>query len=201
MKKIYLLRHGETLFNQRGKIQGVVDSPLTEEGINQAKAAKEYFEKHNIIFDKAYCSSLGRAEQTLKTITDLPYERLDGIREWHYGKFEGEPIYVSVPDKEFYKTNINFGDWWARSGGESVEEVQARAMKTLEMIAKEEGENALVISHGGVLWALITKLFPTFESLKENKIERKTPNLMTIEFEIDKNYKLKFVRTFLPFLD
>lgn len=38
-----------------------------------------------------------------------------------------------------------------------------------------------------------------FESLKGNKIEIKTPNLMTIEFEVDRDYKLKFVRTFLTF--
>ncbi|WP_103981225.1 histidine phosphatase family protein [Helcococcus massiliensis] len=199
MKKIYLVRHGETLFNKRGKIQGVVDSPLTEEGVRQAKSAKEYYTSKNIIFDKAYCSTLGRAEETLKTTTDLPYERLEGIKEWNYGKFEGEPIYAGIPDKDFYKNNINFGDWWANFGGESVEEVQERVIKTLEKIAKDEGENALVISHGGVLWAIITKFFPTFESLKENNIERKTPNLMTIEFEVGKDYKLNFVRTFIPF--
>ena len=41
MKKIfYLMRHGQTLFNVRRKIQGACDSPLTEQGIEQAKAAE-----------------------------------------------------------------------------------------------------------------------------------------------------------------
>lgn len=42
-KTLYLMRHGQTLFNKRKKIQGACDSPLTEEGINQAKLAREYF--------------------------------------------------------------------------------------------------------------------------------------------------------------
>ena len=45
MKKIlYLMRHGETLFNVQGKIQGWCDSPLTINGIKQAKAAAAYYE-------------------------------------------------------------------------------------------------------------------------------------------------------------
>ena len=40
-KHLYLMRHGETLFNKRRKIQGWCDSPLTKTGILQAKAAKK----------------------------------------------------------------------------------------------------------------------------------------------------------------
>ena len=43
MKKLYLMRHGQTLFNQLGKIQGACDSPLTEAGIRQAKGGKRLF--------------------------------------------------------------------------------------------------------------------------------------------------------------
>lgn len=40
VKTIYLMRHGETLFNTQGRVQGVCDSPLTENGRAQAQAAK-----------------------------------------------------------------------------------------------------------------------------------------------------------------
>lgn len=46
MKKIYLMRHGETLFNTMDVNQGQCDSPLTENGIRQAKAAKAWFDAH-----------------------------------------------------------------------------------------------------------------------------------------------------------
>ena len=45
------MRHGQTLFNLRKKIQGWCDSPLTELGIAQAQIAGEYFKNNNVIFD------------------------------------------------------------------------------------------------------------------------------------------------------
>lgn len=54
----------------------------------------------------------------------------------------------------------------------------------------------VIIIRGVILWKNISG--KSFESLKENKIQRKTPNLMTTGFEVDRDYKLKFVRTFLP---
>ena len=43
--KLYLMRHGETLFNTQKRVQGWCDSPLTENGICQAEQAKQYFVK------------------------------------------------------------------------------------------------------------------------------------------------------------
>ena len=61
MKKIYLMRHGETLFNTMDVNQGQCDSPLTENGIRQAKAAKAWFDAHNVHFDAVYSSTSERA--------------------------------------------------------------------------------------------------------------------------------------------
>ena len=44
-KRLYLMRHGETLFNKLGRIQGACDSPLTDDGIRQAKMAKQYYKE------------------------------------------------------------------------------------------------------------------------------------------------------------
>lgn len=57
MTTIYLMRHGQTYFNLWHKIQGGVDSPLTEEGINLVKEMGRYFNENNIHFDKAYAST------------------------------------------------------------------------------------------------------------------------------------------------
>ena len=97
MKKIlYLMRHGETLFNVQGKIQGWCDSPLTTNGIRQAKAAAAYYEREGIKFDAACCSTAERASDTLELITSLPYERLKGIREVGFGTFEGENTNIFI---------------------------------------------------------------------------------------------------------
>ena len=58
-KTLYLMRHGQTLFNLQHKIQGWCDAPLTPLGIKQAQMAKEYFT--NITLDHAYASTSERA--------------------------------------------------------------------------------------------------------------------------------------------
>lgn len=71
MKKIYLMRHGETRLNVLGLNQGSWDSPLTELGIEQAKKAKQWFMDENIVFNFAFSSTKERASDTLEIITNL----------------------------------------------------------------------------------------------------------------------------------
>ena len=63
-KILYLMRHGETEFNVRKKIQGWCDSPLTEIGIQQAKIAGTFFSNNQIEIDHAYSSTSERASET-----------------------------------------------------------------------------------------------------------------------------------------
>ncbi len=51
MKHLYLMRHGQTLFNAQNKIQGWCDSPLTSKGIEQAKAAKKILDERILTVD------------------------------------------------------------------------------------------------------------------------------------------------------
>ncbi|ADY85087.1 hypothetical protein ME0901_14260 [Lactobacillus delbrueckii subsp. bulgaricus] len=83
-KILYLMRHGQTLFNLEHKIQGWCDSPLTELGINQAKIAGRYFTDNKIKLDHCYASTSERASDALELVTGgkLPYTRLKGIPEY-----------------------------------------------------------------------------------------------------------------------
>ena len=73
MKKIlYLMRHGQTQFNVRRKIQGWCDSPLTPLGIAQAKVAAAYFKDHDITFDHAYASTSERVCQIYPLFSSSP---------------------------------------------------------------------------------------------------------------------------------
>ena len=100
MKTLYLVRHGETLFNALHKIQGWCDSPLTKKGIQQAKQAKQWFEKQHICFDHAYSSTSERCCDTLEIITSLPYQRCKGLKENNYGLLEGEHDYLAENDPQ-----------------------------------------------------------------------------------------------------
>ena len=86
MKKIYLMRHGETLFNTMDVNQGQCDSPLTENGIRQAKAAKAWFDAHNVHFDEVYSSTSERACDTAEIVSGgMPYTRRKDLKEIFLG--------------------------------------------------------------------------------------------------------------------
>lgn len=141
---IYLMRHGQTFFNQQHRIQGWSDSPLTEIGKNQARIASKYFSSGNIELESAYSSTSERASDTLELVTDLPYKRLKGIKEWNFGTFEAEHdyLYPYGHDSEFF----------AEFGGETDLEVQRRMSKTITEIVKNDlSENILIVSHGGAI--------------------------------------------------
>lgn len=76
VKTFYLMRHGQTRFNVQGRIQGACDSPLTDEGIEQDKAARRYFEQEGISFTRVYSSTQERDCDTAKLATG----RVDYIR-------------------------------------------------------------------------------------------------------------------------
>lgn len=141
MKTLYLMRHGQTLFNQLHKIQGWCDAPLTEFGIKQAQIAGKYFKENHIVIQSAYCSTSERASDTLEQVTDLPYTRLKGLKEWNFGRFEGEP--------EFLNPALPYGDFFVPFGGEGEKEFQQRVADTImDFMSKEQNETVLAVSHG-----------------------------------------------------
>ncbi|ODG92183.1 phosphoglycerate mutase [Gottfriedia luciferensis] len=142
-KTFYLMRHGQTLFNKRRKIQGWCDSPLTEFGIKQAEAAAKYFREQKVIFDHAYCSTSERASDTLEIVTELPHTRLKGLKEWNFGTFEGE--------SEDLNPALPYGDFFVKFGGEDQKELQQRMATTCQKIMEEDNEVVLAISHGAAL--------------------------------------------------
>lgn len=150
-KTFYIMRHGQTLFNSLSKIQGFCDSPLTAYGIEQAKVAKEYFNKENISFGSAYSSTLERAEDTLELITDMDYTRLKGLKEWNFGSIEGESESLNPP--------LPYKDFFVQYGGEEEKEFQSRVAATIEGIAKNDpNDHILIVAHGAVL-GQFTKLW------------------------------------------
>ena len=68
MKTLYLMRHGETQFNAQHRIQGWCDSPLTERGIEQARAMGAKLRDRGVRVDHAYCSTAERAADTLELV-------------------------------------------------------------------------------------------------------------------------------------
>ena len=81
MMKIYLVRHGETVYNIQRIIQGWCDSPLTEEGIKQARKLKEYLKDYE--FKAIFTSSLNRAADTARILNEdrnIHFEIFDELK-------------------------------------------------------------------------------------------------------------------------
>ena len=149
-KTLYLMRHGQTLFNVEHKIQGWCDSPLTEQGIKRAEIAARYFDDNKITFDHCYASTSERACDTLEIVTHhkYPYTRVKGLKEWNFGRFEAMD--------EFLNPKLPYGDFFVQYGGENQQQVQDRMVKTLtEIMEKEDHHDVLALSHGGACFFFV----------------------------------------------
>ena len=159
-KTLYLMRHGQTLFNLRRKMQGHCDSPLTPLGVKQAEIAGKYFENINI--DHAYSSTLERCCDTLEIITSLPYQRCKGLKENNYGLLEGEHDYLAENDPQKCAT------YYLQFGGESNETLKERMVKTLtDIMEKEDHHSVLAVSHGGACFNFLRVWQDPTEELKK----------------------------------
>lgn len=95
MKKIVLLRHGESTWNRENRFTGWTDVDLTEKGIAEAEKAGDTLKKEGFAFDRAYTSYLKRAVKTLDRVLDrldqdwIPVEKSWRLNEKHYGALQG----------------------------------------------------------------------------------------------------------------
>ncbi|MDR1115391.1 MAG: 2,3-diphosphoglycerate-dependent phosphoglycerate mutase [Tannerella sp.] len=95
MKRIVLLRHGESKWNLENRFTGWTDVDLTEKGIAEAVKAGDLMKQVGYVFDMAYTSYLKRAVKTLNCVLDrmdldwIPVEKSWRLNEKHYGALQG----------------------------------------------------------------------------------------------------------------
>jgi len=95
MKKLVLLRHGESEWNKENRFTGWTDVDLSEQGILEAKKAGQLLRKEGFTFDTVFTSYLKRAIRTLWIVLDemdlmwLPVHRSWHLNEKHYGALQG----------------------------------------------------------------------------------------------------------------
>lgn len=149
-RRLYLMRHAETLFNLQGKTQGWCDSPLTPRGIEQARLTGLEFARRGLTFDHAYSSTSERCNDTLELATEaafgepMPYERRKGLKEINFGAFEGKDQFLELHD-------ANFGEFYVPFGGERHSDAVERLERDLVEIMERPGhQSVLVCSHGGI---------------------------------------------------
>lgn len=155
-KTFYVMRHGETLFNTQKRVQGWSDSPLTENGIAQAQAVADYFEREGLHFEAVYSSTQERATDTAKIVAKTDnVTQLKGIKEMNFGSFEAQPEMLLPKHRPNSKS---FEDLLVPYGGEDIVEVGKRVRQTLLDTMSHHQGPCLFVSHGAAMWGLIQLL-------------------------------------------
>ncbi len=181
MKKLYLLRHGQTEFNVKKLVQGRCDSPLTDLGRQQARVAAAWLKAHNVVPDKVVSSPLGRAMDTASLVAnellgpDAAVDPCEGIIERSYGTFEEGP-HDALPTDVW-----DPGEDLVPFGGEGSRTLQERMVGALTNLMGSEGiETLLAVSHGSASRQFIKAAAPEgFE------LPTKLPNCAIMIFGFD----------------
>ncbi len=146
MKKIYFVRHGQTVWNVENKICGATDSPLTEMGHEQAIETGKTILESGIQADRILCSPLSRAHDTANHIGEilgLPVEVEPRLIEQNFGKWEGTPR----DGEDFLASKGHFCDNY--EGGESMMRVAQRIYNLLDEL-KEDNKTYILVAHNGI---------------------------------------------------
>lgn len=150
--KIYLVRHGETDWNQAGLLQGQTDIALNAQGLEQAREAAERLKE--VPFEIAFCSPLIRAKRTAETIIGdrkITLTTDERLRELNFGPWEGVDI-RSIKDAAS-QPFTNPGSYIPPVGAESFAQLYKRSGEFVDQVLLPlEGtyETVLVVAHGGV---------------------------------------------------
>ncbi len=157
--KLTLVRHGETLWNQEKKIQGITDIALSELGIEQANRLSLSLQHEKL--DRIITSPLQRAVDTAKAIGryhKVPFVVENDLHELNAGEFEG------LSYRDLVGRYDDFLSKWTEDRasvgmpkGESLQEVQDRVWPVIKRIT-ETSQNALVVSHSFVMITILCKI-------------------------------------------
>ena len=181
--RLFIARHGKTMFNTIGRAQGWSDTPLTKEGERGIQELGLGLKEAGLHFVAAYSSDSGRTLQTMEIILrelgqeTIPYKRDKRIREWCFGSLDGgydAELFNGVIPRVFDKPveEMTYQDManaimtvdtagWA----EPWEALKNRIITGFSDIAKEVqakgGGDAIVVSHGMTIAILMGLIDPS----------------------------------------
>jgi probable phosphoglycerate mutase len=175
--KLYLVRHGETLWSKSGQYTGRTDLDLTPPGVEQAKLLAPFIAKLNVSPQNTYVSPLRRAQQTATYAGVKEFNTSELVAEWAYGTVEGHSVSevtgllgrvwdIFTDGISFDTSSLpNVPTPYDSDGnpisvvefpGETIGEVSARTKNFIAHVtpALERGEDVLCVSHAHILRVL-----------------------------------------------
>ena len=161
MTKVFLVRHGRTIWNKEQIFRGTKDVPLDEVGKLEAQLVGERLKEEEIV--AIYSSPLSRAKETAEAIArfhKLEVQVLVGLNDLHFGQWEG------MHHKEVKERYPDLYRRWQQEphrvifpGGEGLDQVRSRAMQAIEDIITRHPQGVVaLVTHRVVLKVLICAL-------------------------------------------
>lgn len=157
--QVLFIRHGETSWNRIKRIQGHIDIPLADTGLEQAQRLAERLSseaRSGARLDAIYSSDLQRAQQTARptaSVLGLAPRLVEGLRERAYGVFQGhDSDEIAQRFPEAYARWQTRDPGFSPEGGESVRAFYHRVVHAVTKIVEAHaGERIACVTHGGVL--------------------------------------------------
>ena len=187
MKRCYLVRHAQTIWNRENRIQGHSDVPLSPLGHEQAERLGRRFATHHL--HGIFTSGLLRSRQTAERIaagnghgTQPVVE--SGLAEMHLGAWEGlTPDEVDARFEQAYQRWRQTPSSVTIPGAEPLAAFQERVRLALQAILNGVGDGEYVIvSHGGVIAALLANLFSADYDLILRRMRLDNAGVTALEF-------------------
>ncbi|MDD2422496.1 MAG: histidine phosphatase family protein [Heliobacteriaceae bacterium] len=161
MTRVTFVRHGETLWNREGRLQGWADLALTGQGQQQAAHLARTLEKAKL--DGIYCSPLRRARMTAEAIArphGLAVQEHPGLLELDHGELDGltfAEMAARYPDIlrawRVDPTDVKL------PGGETMATLQARVWQAVqEIVAGYRHRQVVVVSHNLAILSVLCKV-------------------------------------------
>jgi len=155
---LFLIRHGETAWNNEGIFRGQSDVPLNERGLQQAKATADYLK--SVDFAAVYCSPLSRARQTADAICldrVIKPAPVNAFTDISFGPWEGKSfseLETLYPEK--IKTWRETPEKHKLPDAETLSEAMSRSFSIMGQLAREnQGQSIAIVSHRVILKLLI----------------------------------------------
>jgi broad specificity phosphatase PhoE len=172
---IYLARHGETTWSLTGQHTGLTDLPLTAKGESNAARLRERLT--GLTFGRVWTSPLRRAMRTCELAGFGSVAEVDrDLVEWNYGEYEGlrtDEIHAKRPNWQLFRDGC--------PGGESPQQVAARADRVVSRIRQVQGD-VLLFSSGHFLRMLAAR-WTTFEIPSATVLMLSTASVSALGYE------------------
>jgi broad specificity phosphatase PhoE len=185
--KVYLLRHGETVYSRTGGYCGNLDPDLTPEGELMGKGFAESY--HSLPWNAVYVSPMKRTIATAKPLCDklgMEMQLRDGLKEIAYGKWEGETVdFVKENYSEDYLRWLSEPAWNAPTEGETSVQIANRVMPVItEIQQKYSTGNILVVSHKATIRIILCSLLGIDLGSYRNRINILAASVSVVKFGV-----------------